>query len=260
MREPVATVDRRVDWSGWVERWDTQQRGYVPQREERFTVLLDALEAVVPASAPVVLDLGCGLGSLTDRLLRRRPGATVVGVDRDPVLLALAGATVDTPGARFVDADLRAPGWLDALGLDGPVDAAVSTTALHWLDEGQLRRLAVDLAQLVRPGGVVLDGDHLRHAAGTRRLAAAARAVGEARATRFGREPAAETWEAWWTAVRADPRLADVVAARDARSWDHSDAHAATEEQAVRALRDAGFAEVGRLWQYGDDRLLAAVR
>ncbi len=44
------------------------------------------------APGPPVVDLGCGAGSIGARLLRRRPAATVVSVDADPVLIALAAA------------------------------------------------------------------------------------------------------------------------------------------------------------------------
>ena len=38
------------------------------------------------------------------------------------------------PGLRFAEEDLRVPGWAARLGLGARApDAAVSTTALHWL-------------------------------------------------------------------------------------------------------------------------------
>jgi hypothetical protein len=45
------------------------------------------------------------------------------------------------------------------LGTRAP-DAAVSTTALHWLYEPELRALYAELASVLRPGGPLLDGDH----------------------------------------------------------------------------------------------------
>ena len=59
-----------------------------------------------------MLDLGCGPGSLAVRLLGRLPRATVIGIDADPVSLTLGRAAYsDVPGLRFVDLDLRVPGW-----------------------------------------------------------------------------------------------------------------------------------------------------
>src|ERR1700735_1374734 len=120
----------------WIDRWDRQQEVYMPDREERFTALIDAVEAGTGRPDPLVLDLGCGPGSLAVRLLDRLPRARVIGIDADPVSLALGQAAYsDRPGLRLVDLDLREPGWSARLGLAPPTnaDAAVSTTALHWL-------------------------------------------------------------------------------------------------------------------------------
>ena len=59
----------------------------MPEREERFAVIADVVE-VVAGGRPRVLDLGCGPGSLSVRILDRLPAASVVAVDADPVLLA----------------------------------------------------------------------------------------------------------------------------------------------------------------------------
>src|ERR1051326_9056268 len=149
----------------WIARWDRQQEIYLPDREDRFTALIDAVEAGTGRPDPLVIDLGCGPGSLAVRLLARLPGASVIAVDADPVTLALGQAGYgDRPGLRFRDIDLRAPGWEAGLLLDPgrPVDADVSTTALHWLTAAELHELYRVVASLLRPGGLFLDGDHLR--------------------------------------------------------------------------------------------------
>ena len=103
----------------WIERWDRQQEVYMPDREDRFTALIDAVEAGSGRPDPLVLDLGCGPGSLAVRLLRRLPAATVVAVDADPVTLSLGRAGyASVPGLRFVDVDLRTTGWASKLGLE----------------------------------------------------------------------------------------------------------------------------------------------
>src|SRR5215469_681199 len=118
----------------WIARWERQQEVYLADREDRFTALIDAVEEAAGRPDPLVLDIGCGPGSLAVRLLARLPGATVIGIDADPVTLTLGQAAYsDVPGLRFADLDLRVPGWPARLGLDRAPDAAVSTTALHWL-------------------------------------------------------------------------------------------------------------------------------
>jgi len=43
------TPQPALDWQGWLRRWDAQQTGYIPDREDRFTAMLDVLEALLPA-------------------------------------------------------------------------------------------------------------------------------------------------------------------------------------------------------------------
>jgi len=106
----------------WISRWDAQQEWYMPDREERFTVLIDAVEAGTGRDDPLVLDLGCGPGSLAVRLLDRMPAARVVAVDTDPLLLALGrGAYGGRAGLRFEDQDLRHPGWAAVFAIRIPL-------------------------------------------------------------------------------------------------------------------------------------------
>jgi SAM-dependent methyltransferase len=103
----------------WIERWDRQQEESLPDREDRFTALIDAVEEGAGRPDPLVLDVGCGPGSLAVRLLARLPRATVIGVDADPVSMTLGRvAYADVPGLRFADLDLRVPGWSARLDLD----------------------------------------------------------------------------------------------------------------------------------------------
>ena len=246
----------------WIERWDAQQQSFMPEREERFTALIDALEEAAGRPDPLVLDLGCGPGSLAVRLLQRLPDATVVAIDADPLTLALGRAAwSDLHGLEFVDADLRTPGWSASLRLDRQPDAAVSTTALHWLREPVLAAVYAEVAALLRPGGVVLNGDHMTEDDSAPRLASLGRALidREDRRRRSGTAP--ETWEAWWEAAGADPDLAGLNAERLARrvESEHHGSPAGRLSVHVRSLRAAGFAEVGTLWQLGDNRLLCGV-
>ena len=254
----------------WINRWDAQQQWYMPDREERFTALIDAVEAGTGRDDPLVLDLGCGPGSLAVRLLDRIPGARVIAIDSDPLLLTLGRAAYGgLPGLRFADQDLRASGWTGVLALDRAVDAAVSTTALHWLRAEALRGMYAQLATVLRPGGLLLDGDHLKEdetVAPT--LARLGDALTERVAERFtgagagdGQRGGREDWKAWWQAATSDPELAGPAAERQQRrlSEDHHGSESVLLSEHVAALRAAGFAEIGTLWQYGDNRILCAV-
>ena len=149
----------------WLDRWDRQQEQYLADREERFTVIGDVLEAARDRPDLLIVDLGGGPGSLSARLLDRFAEATVVAIDADPLLLGLARlAHPQQHRLRLVEHDLRADGWAAALGLPRSPDAIVSTTALHWLTGPELAALYAGCAQLLGAGGVFVNGDNLSDA------------------------------------------------------------------------------------------------
>lgn len=236
----------------WLRRWDAQQEFYIADREERFTVIGDVVEHVKAAR---VLDLGCGPGSLSARLSGRLPSAEIIGVDSDPLLLALARSSA--PAAiRFVDTDLSKAGWAAALELDGGIDAAVSTTALHWLAEPDLARLYADLAGLIRPGGVLVNGDHMTSSQPG--ITGIEEVVRQRRASRQGVVDN-EDWASWWEALAAEEAFAGLLAERRERGIGSHEMGIGFDGH-VDLLRQAGFREVGSVWQSGDDHVLVAIR
>jgi len=246
----------------WIDRWDLQQQGYLPDREERFTALIDVLEDAVGRPGPLVVDLGCGPGSLAVRVLTRMPQATVVAIDADPLTMALGRAAYgDLPGLRFVDADLRVAGWSASLDLDRKPDAVVTTTALHWLTQDALVATYAEAAKLLSPGGVLLNGDHMLEDDSAPTLTRLGRAMSARREQRYMSATRIESWDDWWAAVAVDPDLAALHAEREARSVEseHHGSPAGFLSVQTRALQAAGFTEVGTLWQYGYNRLLCAV-
>ncbi|HEX8804152.1 MAG TPA: class I SAM-dependent methyltransferase [Acidimicrobiales bacterium] len=260
MTAPAATT-RQPDraWAeAWQASWDRQQEGYMPDREARFTALLDVVEAVA-GPRPLVLDLCCGTGSVTRRLLARFPGARSIALDVDPALLSIARASfAGDERVRLLRADLADPGWVAALPR-APVDAVVTATALHWLAEPLLRRVYRDLAGLVRPGGAVANVDEMAPPD----LPALGAALAGVEQRRRARETAdgRPDWAAWWDLAAADPLLADTVAERRARfGGDHAEEFSPPSSWHAAALLDAGFAEAGVAWRSGTSAMVAALR
>lgn len=245
----------------WVERWEDQQQRYAVDREERFTVICDVTEHLVGGcSRPLLLDLGCGPGSLADRLARRLPNAEIVAVDMDPVLLEL-GRTHHADAARYVDVVIGEAGWTHALGLGRGLDVAVSTTALHYLPAPKLLEIYRALAGLLRPGGALINGDHFPPEAGP--CAHLTAHVGLCRVERTGGHRH-EDWESWWVAASADPDLADVFAQREERlrmlPRDEEANHHLPVDRHTELLREAGFRHVAPVWQVGDSAVLVAMK
>lgn len=272
----TVTTTAGVDWEQWLDRWEVQQSAYIPFREERFTAMLDALELAV-GDEFTAIDLMCGPGAITRRIVKRFPRAHVIAIDLDPVLMSIGRNTIGPEIERvtWIEANLGEPGWLEFLG-GRPIDAVLSTTAIHWLAAGQIVDLYRDLANLIRPGGVLLNGDQMQFAASN----AVLRDVSLRYRTTF-RETAsakgAESWEAWWLALRAEPALRESFEERDRRfAWRPQDRELAVGSTAPRAaerpvvhttfpvhaaaMLDAGFSEVGAVWQHFDNRVLMAVR
>ena len=87
----------------WIRRWDLQQEQHLPDREERFTALIDAVEEGTGRPDPVVIDLGCGPGSLSIRLLDRIPAATIV----ESATTGAPAASAATPSASDSSSQTR---------------------------------------------------------------------------------------------------------------------------------------------------------
>lgn len=241
--------------AAWIARWDAQQTRYIADREERFAVIGDVVaRAVGDAAAPIVLDIGCGPGSLISRLAHRLPHAVLLGVDVDPLLLAL-GRSRYGHRIHFIDADVTAADWTHALRPVQMIDAAVSTTALHWVPPAQLANLYADLAALLRPGGVLVNGDHLKLA--DQALAELAEAAEQGRAERAG-VTGNEDWSTWWDAITTEPALAELQARRAERGLRHGYGNRLSVDQHVTMLRAAGFTSIGPVWQSGTDHVLVA--
>lgn len=100
-------------------KWDAAEYarvgGFVAELGEAALDLLD------PQPGEHILDIGCGEGALTQKIVER--GATVVGIDNSESMVAAAKA-------RGLDARL-----MDAaeLRFDEAFDAAFSNATLHWI-------------------------------------------------------------------------------------------------------------------------------
>jgi trans-aconitate 2-methyltransferase len=145
--------------------WDAGQ--YLRFGGERARPFFDLIAQIGATSPRYVADLGCGPGNLTAALAQRWPGATVVGVDSSPEMIATAQAsTVQASAVRASTVQgsaVRASEGQEAPNLsfalcdvwdwrpEQPLDVLVCNAVLQWVpghDELLLR-----WADLLAPGG-----------------------------------------------------------------------------------------------------------
>jgi SAM-dependent methyltransferase len=98
-----------------------------------------ALDLLDPQAGERILDVGCGEGTLTEKIIER--GSSVLGIDNSPEMIAAARA-------KGIDAVL-----LDVADMTfvSEFDAAFSNATLHWvLEKTQAART---IFRALRPGG-----------------------------------------------------------------------------------------------------------
>lgn len=119
--------------SSWDPKSYAAHAAFVPALGAPVLALLSA------KAGERVLDLGCGDGVLTERILAT--GADVIGVDASEAMVAAAVA-------RGIDARVMNG---EAMDFDGRFDAVFSNAALHWmLDPAAVAR---GVFRALKPGG-----------------------------------------------------------------------------------------------------------
>jgi ubiquinone/menaquinone biosynthesis C-methylase UbiE len=128
-------------------------------RERRWRAAL--LSVLAPSDGDLIVDIGCGTGSQAIAIKSARPGARVIGVDPDPVVLAIAQAKARSRGVEVE--------WLQGFGHEadalvgrGVADAVISSLVLHQCDVPVKAGILRAMVRLGRPGARVLIADYGR--------------------------------------------------------------------------------------------------
>lgn len=130
--------------------WDAGQ--YLRFGGERARPFFDLVAQVGATDPRYVADLGCGPGNLTAALAERWPGATVVGVDSSPEMVAEAQSS--TGQSRSGQATRRLTFELGDVWdwrPERPVDVLVCNAVLQWVPGHN--ELLLRWADLLAPGG-----------------------------------------------------------------------------------------------------------
>ena len=125
--------------------WDVTQ--YEAYRDERARPFYDLFARIPNATVGAAVDLGCGTGELTRRLLDRWPDARVVGVDNSAEMLAAAAPRAVSGKLSFVLGD--AAGYIPDQPLELRDEPAMLTELELCIDSG-LERAHNELIEVRR--------------------------------------------------------------------------------------------------------------
>ena len=109
---------------------------------------LAVLDRLVQVRSRALIDVGCGGGALARSLAER--GATVLGVEPDPVQAERNRAAPEAAGVTFAEARAEA---LPAN--DGVADGVIFGRSLHHVPQAAMRPALAEARRVLAPGGFV---------------------------------------------------------------------------------------------------------
>lgn len=125
-------------------------------REKRWRGAL--IRQVAPAAGDVILDVGCGTGTLAVMFKQCAPDAQVIGIDPDPAILGRARAKAGRAGAEI---EFRQGFGRDVLCVgEGRLTKAVSSLVFHQVPMAEKLAAFVAIRRALRPGGELHVADY----------------------------------------------------------------------------------------------------
>ncbi|MBH8572527.1 methyltransferase domain-containing protein [Nostocaceae cyanobacterium CENA369] len=122
----------------------------------RYDEMLEVITRCLPSTSRRILELGCGTGEVSLKILNRCPDAQVIALDYSPRMLQFAQAKITAAGyqQRWIGIQADFGDWANnpqELDISSEFDACVSSLAIHHLqDEMKLKlfqRIAASLSQ-----------------------------------------------------------------------------------------------------------------
>ena len=135
-------------------------RGGIPLAAEQIDVLLRVIRHAT-ARVDRLLDLGCGDGILGRTVMAEYPQANGVFLDFSEHMIEAAKQKADNRRAAFVVQDLATKDWTQSVGNYAPFDVVVSGFAIHHLPDERKRELYQEICDLLKPGGLFLNLEHV---------------------------------------------------------------------------------------------------
>lgn len=237
-----------TNWQVWqnpevAARFTDRRRGGLLGGDVQIDTMLRLID-VVPRPGLTVLDLGCGDGVLLEAVLTAYPDARGVALDGSTAMIGKARERLNGRGVYFARADFNDPEWTEMLPVKA-FDAVVSGFAIHHSEDTQKRRLYTEIYELLAPGGVFVNIEHV----------ASPGALGE---ELFERAYAESVWR--FRTGRGEDVTLDAACEELRTRSDRAANRLAPMETQLGWLREIGFADVDCPWKHFELAVLAGYR
>jgi trans-aconitate 2-methyltransferase len=130
----------------------------------RYDEMLDALTRCLPSSSRYILELGCGTGEVSLKVLERCPQAQIIALDYSPRMLEFAQNKITVAGYEHrwtgIQADFGE--WAmnpDQFNLPREFDACVSSLAIHHLQDEMKLKLFERITSSLKQDGCFCNAD-----------------------------------------------------------------------------------------------------
>lgn len=201
-----------------------------------YDQMLDAVARCVSPQSQRILDLGCGTGGLSMKVLKSCPTAQVVALDYSPRMLEFASDKLETAGyapKQWTGIQADFGDWANhQLEIKDGFDACVSSLAIHHLTDEMKLKLFSRIRESLNPGGVFWNADPV---------------LPESPALSEAYQSVREEWAAQQGASLAEIR------AKTGKSTPYGYSNPdqlATLDAHLQMLKTAGFESVAVPWKY----------
>ena len=140
--------------------FDSGIRRLLPKYDE----MLDVLAGCIASNNQRILELGCGTGELTLKVLECYPSAEIVAVDYSPRMLDFARTKIEAAGyaSRWTGIELDFGEWANNpnfSGLGDKFNAGISSLAIHHLEDEMKLKLFQRIRESLNAGGCFWNAD-----------------------------------------------------------------------------------------------------
>lgn len=126
-------------------QWDSNL--YLKFKNERTRPSSDLIAGIGSIAPKSIIDIGCGPGNSTEKLMKRFPNAEITGVDSSPAMISAAKEAYGGTAIKFMLADISED------SIKEKYDLVFSNACLQWVPDH--KKLIPKLMSMLNEGGVL---------------------------------------------------------------------------------------------------------